>query len=525
VKNQTIMDDLLGLRWRKFAFMETNKEERGLFAFFAIYLIAWTLLATLLPLAPELDNIEQVVWSQSWQWGYHKHPPLPSALLHTLNILFGGPSMGLTALAAQSCNVIGLIYVWLLAKQMLSGKMAITAVLITSLIAYHNFRAFAFNHNTVSLPFTAAALYYFYSALKNSARISNWLLLGIVCGLAMVTKYSIVLVLASFFIYSIWQRLWTDTRVLRGLLISSSVFVLVISLHVVWLAENSWLPFTYLHDKLTVSENRLSILTGFLGSQIIRLSFMLPMLFGVWYLSKKGTIKIMTTHMSRLPEDDHDLGFLLTVLFTPLILAMMMPVLTGGPLNSNWVSAFFLPAGILITKYFFHRFDENQLLKYASRLTWLTQAIILIFFFLVAVIYPTWVGSAARLNFPSQALANKVTEIWHGQQKQPLTIVISDYWTGGNVLLHVRPEPTLLIDNIPEESPWVNAHDVAACGAFVLMLKTATPPEAYAVLFSQTTIKGEFSLNWGHPPRGKVLPYVWAIIPPIPGAPACRFTE
>ncbi|MGZ8947233.1 MAG: glycosyltransferase family 39 protein, partial [Methylococcaceae bacterium] len=274
MKNQTIKDDPIKLIGDKFAFMATNKDELGLFAFFAVYLISWTLLAILLPLSTELDNIEQVVWSQSWQWGYHKHPPLPSALLHALNILFGGPSKGLIALAAQSCSVIALIYVWLLAKQMLSGKMAITAVLITSLIAYHNFRAFAFNHNTVSLPFTAAALYYFYGALKSPARISNWLLLGFVCGLAMVTKYSIVLVLASFFVYSVWQRLWTDTRVLRGLLISSVVFMLVISPHVVWLAENNWLPFTYLHDKLIVSENRLSILTGFLGSQIIRLSFM-----------------------------------------------------------------------------------------------------------------------------------------------------------------------------------------------------------------------------------------------------------
>lgn len=519
------MDDPLNLIKDKFASIVSNKDERGLFIFFAVYLIAWTLLAILLPLSTELDNIEQVVWSQSWQWGYHKHPPLPSALLHALNILFGGPSKGLITLAAESCSVIALIYIWQLAKQMLSGKMAIIAVLITSLIAYHNFRAFAFNHNTVSLPFTAAALYYFYSALKNPARISNWLLLGLVCGLAMVTKYSIVLVLASFFIYSIWQRLWTNMLVLRGLLISSSVFILVISPHVVWLAENNWLPFTYLHDKLIVSENRLSILTGFLGSQIIRLSFMLPMLFGVWYLSKKGSIKVTTSNASKLSGHDHDLRFLLTVLFTPLILAMMMPVLTGGPLNSNWVSAFFLPAGIVITKYFFHHFDETQLLKYASRLTWITQALILIFFFLVAVIYPNWVGSSARLNFPSQDLANKVTEIWHEQQKQPLAIVISDYWTGGNVLLHVRPEPTLLIDNIPEESPWVNVQDVAACGAFVLMIKTATTPPAYSVLLSQASVKGEFSLIWGHAPRGKELHYVWAIMSPRPDEAACRFTK
>jgi len=260
LKNITRMDDPISLIRDKFSFIAANKDELGLFAFLAVYLISWTLLAAFLPLSTELDSIEQVVWSQSWQWGYYKHPPLPSALLHVLNSLFGGPSIGLTAFAAQGCSVLALIYVWLLAKQILPRKLAIVAVLITSLIAYHNFRAFAFNHNTVSLPFTAAALYYFYCALRYSNRLSNWLCLGLACGLAMLSKYSAALVMTSFFVFIVWQRLWTDVRIIWGLIVSSVVFMLVLFPHVVWLVDNNWLPFTYIHDKLAVSDNRLHIL-------------------------------------------------------------------------------------------------------------------------------------------------------------------------------------------------------------------------------------------------------------------------
>jgi hypothetical protein len=203
---------------------------------------------------------------------------------------------------------------------------------------------------------------------------------------------------------------------------------------------------------------------------------------------------------------------------------MMVPLSTGSPLNSNWVSAFFLPAGILATKYFFNRLDEAQLLKVASWLTWITQAAILIFFFLGGVIYPAALGRKATLNFPGQELASKVTEIWHEQQKEPLSIVISDAWTGGNVLLHARPEPTLFIDNNVQESPWVNAHDVAACGAFILTIKSETVTKDYSLLFSQASAKGEFSLTWGHAPRGKDMYYMWAIMLPVPGEAACRFT-
>ncbi|MGZ8184163.1 MAG: glycosyltransferase family 39 protein [Methylobacter sp.] len=519
-----MLDSIRLSKDKLFFFTAAHKNEFVLFIFWGVYLISWTLLAAFLPLSTELDSVEQVAWSQSWQWGYYKHPPLPSALLHVLNALFGGPSMGLTAFAAQSCNLIALVYVWLLAKQMLPRKLAITAVLVTSLIAYHNFRALAFNHNTVSLPFTAAALYYFYCALRYPSRTSTWLWLGLVCGLAMLTKYSAALILAGFFVYITWQRLWTDTRVILGLLVSSVVFMAVISPHVVWLAENNWLPFTYIHNKLAISGSRLNIYLVFFANQMIRFSFMLPLLLGIWYLRRKGAIGVSTLQASESPGDNRDLRFLLIVLLTPLLLALMTPLLTGSPLNSNWVSAFFLPVGILITKCFYDRLDETQLLKSASWLAWTTHVAILVFFFVGSVIYPNAVGRAARSNFPSKALADKVTGIWREQQKEPLAIVISDAWTGGNVLLHARPEPALFIDNKVQEAPWVNAHDVDACGAFILTAKSETDPNPYALLFSQASVKGEFSLIWGRGARGKEVHYLWAIKPRIPGEASCKFT-
>jgi len=93
------------------------------------------------------------------------------------------------------------------------------------------------------------------------------------------------------------------------------------------------------------------------------------------------------------------------------------------------------------------------------------------------------------------------------------------------VLLYARPEPTLFIDNNALESPWVNAKDVAACGVFIILVKTETVPDAYSLLFSQATAKGGFSLSWGHAPRGKELHYNWAIKPPMPGEAPCRFTS
>jgi 4-amino-4-deoxy-L-arabinose transferase-like glycosyltransferase len=509
----------------KLSFIATMKDELTLFAFFAIYLIAWTLCAEFLPSASELDSTEQVVWSQSWQWGYYKHPPLPSLLLYVLNALFNGPSKGLNAFAAQGCNIVALFYVWLLAKEILSSKLAIVAVLITSLIAYHNFRAFPFNHNTVSLPFTAAAFYYIYRALQVPKNLINWFLLGLVCGLAMLTKYSILLVIASFFVLLLWYRLFKNINVILGLLLSIAVFMVVISPHVYWLAENNWRPFHYLQDKLTESGNIASILFGFITTQFIRLSFTVPTLLGIWIFIKTGRIKKAELNTGKsMDQASYDRHFLLIILFTPLILALLQLFLLGSELNSNWVSAFFLPSGILLSVIFFKGWDSTQLLKRVSLLTWITQAVILIFFFILAVIYPNHVGSASRLTFPSQALADKVNEIWRSQEQVPLAIVISDYWAGGNVSLNMRPEPMVLIDNMSEKSPWVTEQDVKSCGAFILM-NQAEETGSLMLLLSQTAIKGEFILPWGYAPKGKDLHYLWAIKGPVPGEIACRFKQ
>ncbi len=507
------------------ACIKTIKEELGLYAFFILYLSIWVMGGEWLPLASELDSTEQIVWSQSWQWGYYKHPPLPSLLLNLLNRVFDGPSKGLNAFVAQGCNVIAMIYVWLLAKQILSRKLALVAVLLTSLIAYHNFRAFAFNHNTVSLPFTAAALYYFYGAVRRPKQLSNWCWLGLVSGLAMLTKYSALLVFASFFIWLVWQRLLTQRAILTGLLCSVLIAVLIFSPHVFWLIDNNWPSFRYLQDKLTESGHVFSILFGFTMTQFIRLSFAVPTLLGIWLLIKSGRIvKTSVASVQSSAGAIYDRNFLLVMFFTPLGLAYLQLFLLGGELNSNWISAFFLPLGSLITLVFLKGFEPSQLLKYVVRLTVVTQICIVVGFFALAVVYPKQVGSAARLTFPSRALADKVSEIWRSHQSQPIPVIISDYWTAGNVLLHLRPEPPVLIDNSLEKSTGLTAQDIAACTAFVLINQEGISQD-YVALMNQAQVKGEFSVSWGFLPKGKEIHYVWAIKVPEQGAGACRLAQ
>ncbi len=498
--------------------LAASSAARQLLVFGLIYLALWTVCAAFIPRAMHIDSIEQVVWSQSWQWGYYKHPPLPSALMRALNLALGGPSQALTALAAQGCSVADMIYVWLLARQMVQPRIAIVAVVLASLLSYHTINALTLNHNTVSLPFTAAALYHFYRGVVSGKR-SHWLVLGLAAGLAMLTKYSAVLALASLLVFVIVQRLWADARVLRGLALSLAMFAVVISPHVHWLVLNNFPPIHYAEHQLQSSTDRFVVLLGFLINQASRVSVMALV---AWLLYRSGA-RSAGPAQPATERERFDRRYLLITLCTPLLLAIAPALLRGDSLDSNWVSAYFLPAGILLVHLFFRGNQNPFLLNRTWKLAALAHVGILVIFFAGAAVVPEIVGRNARFNFPSRQLADQAAAIWRAHESGPLRLVVSDTWTGGNVALHLRPEPMVFMDHDTGKSRWLDESDLSRCGALVLTAFAERASPAYATLFSRADASGEFSLDWGFGPRGKVMHYAWAVLGPVQDGSLCRF--
>ncbi|CAD6882200.1 hypothetical protein [Methylomonas albis] len=495
-----------------------NRDTRQLIGFLLVYWLAWTITVAILSESIVLDSVEQVIWSQTWQWGYYKHPPLPSILMAGLNWLLNGPSIGLTIFAAQGCTVIALIYVWRLARKMLPLHLAITAVLLTSLIGYHNYKPTSFDHNTVSLPFSAAVLYYFYRAIHEPQRILNWLTLGLVAGLAMLTKYSALLVIAGPFVYLIWQNIWSNPFIIRGLFISASIFTLVLFPHVLWLSHHNWLPFSYFYGELNLLNSRFDILGRFFIGQMLPF---LPFFIGFFWIRKLSVKQSMPTEVLYINHRDSDWRFLMATLITPNLLALLPTLLNGSFLSRDWVSAFFLPSGILIVKCFFDKYNHQRILANTRHIVWSCQITILLLFAIGKIIYPKVAGLDVRTNFPGKLLAERVSEIWQQHQGQPLNIVIADTWLAGNLLLHTRPEPTALLNNDLSISTWLTQQDLKNCGAMVLTTIETRDSSNYSEVFNHAMAAGSFSLLWGNLPHD----YAWAILSPESDAKNCRLNH
>jgi len=63
--------------------------ERWVPALLVALVLAWAWPMVALDVTPPWDNVEELFWSGSLQWGYYKHPPLPSWLLSLPLALFG----------------------------------------------------------------------------------------------------------------------------------------------------------------------------------------------------------------------------------------------------------------------------------------------------------------------------------------------------------------------------------------------------------------------------------------------------
>src|SRR4249920_2024958 len=100
--------------------------------------------------AAPVDNIEQLVWVRSLEWGYYKHPPLPTWLLWLPVKIFGlTPWTTYVLGAALTLTALGLF--WGFLARLRGQAYASVALAAAACITFYNGRLTYYNHNVVLL--------------------------------------------------------------------------------------------------------------------------------------------------------------------------------------------------------------------------------------------------------------------------------------------------------------------------------------------------------------------------------------
>lgn len=487
------------------------------------YLLLWSGLTGISHRAPDLDNMEELVWGNVFEWGYYKHPPLPSWLLFGLTSLFGRP-VWLTFFAGQLSVVLSLWFIWRLGCEMTSQKNALIATLVITPITYFTVRGVISNHNTIQLWSVAACLWMFYRAWRHE-RMRDWLALGFCCGLAMLTKYSALVQFAVFFLFLLFTGSLRQARIWKGIAAASGVFLLMLAPHVLWLGRQVKTPIGYATDSISREMTRmeqLQMLGDVLGTTLARLAPMALALIIIALLLVKQNRRMAPAAQpdGKLAHElrPADRFFILFVGLGPFVLTFAIVLVLKTRMIADWATTFYLLFGFL-TFWLFQRDTSSRLLRTCLKVIVLMQIVTALGYALARGPLSDMTGRSTRANFPGAAVSAQLQAQWNAHVQTPLTLVAADTWLGGNIAIHAGRNVNVLIDGDVDKSQWVTKQQATSCGMLVALNRSpdaadGIPPKVLE-LMSKAVIKGTMRLPWTKKTDGPQVVIEWGIIPPL----------
>ena len=489
-------------------------------AYLVFHLLLWTVLASVSHRAPPLDNVEQMVWQQSLEWGYYKHPPFPTWWVHGWTLLLGN-AMWVTFFAAQLSVVLMLFFIWRIALLLTSPVRAFASVVLSSLLIYHGVHGIMANHNTLQLMPVGLLLWLSLLAVRGG-QMWRWGLVGVAAALALLSKYSALIWLVVILLWLLQDRRMWNWRAWGGVFLALGVCLLLLEPHLHWMTQADSPGLAYA-TRAVQGQNDLDNLGHWarLGKFVVnQVARVLPLLLGLgWLLALlwRAERAALTTQVVEPPSPQTPVTerrFLLYVSCGPLLLTVLIGVL-GVRLGSAWAATFFVTAG-LFALHWVPTVPPRHLLRSALWVGISLELLLALGMALGSGWLADWRGHASRSNFPAARLARQLDRVWREHADTPLRIVVGETWLAGNMSVRSRDQPFVFIDADPQKAPWIKPDMVKNCGALIVIDRqdpTAAVEPRVAELLAQATASGVLNLPWTPRPGGPRLKLQWAVLP------------
>lgn len=490
-----------------------RRPEAAFAAFLALHVVVWTALPTLLYPNLPLDLIEALTYGREWQLGYDKLPPLPWWMIEVLH-----QTLGIEAAyyaLAQLAVIAAFVAVWLTARPLIGAVGALVAVLIVDGLHYFHFTAAKFNHDVIQLPLWAFAGYAFHAGLRRG-RMRDWLLLGLMIGLALWAKYFVAVLVAPLALFLLIDRDARKALVTPGPWVGLALALVVMAPHLIWLVQNDFLPFAYASARSSPVRGPLDHVVHPLAFAVGQLAFMLPALIiaaaFLWPRPKSGATDAAATPVA---ADAFDRRIVTLLTFGPAVTTMALSAISGRGTIAMWGYPLWLFLGVWIVLVARTAIEPARLARVA--VSW---AVVFALFALVFAasysVLPAFDHRYRAVFYPGDRLADELARRFRAATGVPLTYVIGTMWDGGNVAHYAREQPRVLIDGDPRRAPWIDLGDLRSKGAVVVW--TDGDPKVMPVrlrsIAGDAQVQPPFTLPFR---RGDhVLTVGWAILRPQP---------
>jgi len=454
-------------------------------ALLAVFAAIWLPHLAQSSLVPPTDNIEQLTWVRSLEWGYYKHPPLPTWVLW-LPVQLMGLSGGVTYALGATFVLAAMGMLWRFLAALRGTVYATVALLAALCITYYNGRLYYYNHEVVLIPFAVASAVLTWKAFVSRQR-RWWLGLGVCLGVGGLAKYHIVVMALAVAVFWVWQRGWRDADHRRGLALAATVSLAVMAPHLYWLWTHDLGPIRYAMESSLGLDlhgmRRLGVCLRWLFDQLLNRA--LPawlLLLSVLWLAVRARTDVQVPSRAPLPDDaGMSRRLLLCFGLTPLVFTLVLGLAVGADLQLHWGAPFLL----LAVPAFMELGPWKEAWPRASLKSALKS------FFLIQLVLLAWgqmisANGEFRLqrhhwrNFDAKALADAVAPAARAQLGGPVRVIAGPPAEAGALAMQLGERPLVLIDGRFDISPWVKKELVDDCGVLELS-KTASHPGYHPV--------------------------------------------
>lgn len=438
-------------------------KKKVFYIFLIIQGLLWTIISMTKNIASQ-DAMEAVVWGDLLSFGTNKHPPLSGWLVGAFHHMLGQNDFAIYLLG-EICIIIGLVYVYKLAKNFLSEDKALCSAMILSISFYYTFHTYLnnYNCNIISMALWPIVTYYFYEAIKKN-KLKDWVFFGIFTGLSFLAKYQISLLIISFATY----LLLCDRKQFKqkGFYLSILSGLIVILPHLIWLYKTDFFSFIYITSRSDVAPGNTPAFLLPFGRIVFPIKFYLNQISSILpcialYLIlaiKEKNIQLKNTE-GNLP----DKIFLLCVGLLPILILGGTGAVSNSRVIGAWGSTMLSYAGVLLFYFFPIKFSDNTF-KYFTK--WMYSIVIM---WILGVGIFSALQNKYYIAFPKEQVMQYFNTEWQNTTNNaPLKYV------GGNpkytfqFQLYNKPKTTAILETFGHENPWVDHEDILKSGVIIV---------------------------------------------------------
>ena len=430
------------------------------------HILIWTLVATIAQSSGALhhDMTEAYDWGREFQLGYHKHPPLFAWIAGVWFLVFPRADWAFYALSAVSAAG-GLLGVWCIAGRLLPGRERTIALLLVMLTPLFNVMAMTFNGNAVLLLIWPWTLWAFIRSVQ-TGRTSDGLLFGVIAGLALLSKYSSILLLASCLAAALLHPRGRAYFASPAPYAAIAACVLVCLPHAVWALQHRLTTVTYVLEKphLPLASLVVKAASSLLGAMAL---YALPFaaIVGLvgWPKAREQLARCLATAGQR------DQIWLTVLAVGPVLLTLGLGFATGVKVSTNYLlpALFLMP--IAATVFGLPRAAGGSLsVLWRFLAGWF--AVALLAAPLAAIL--SFTSGTAQAVEPRREVAIEATRAWHEAFGRPLRFVAGSEAYGLGAPFYSPDAPELFDILKPDTLPWASLEDVSREGLLIICLKT-----------------------------------------------------